>query len=87
MGVRCNTCQLQWTKKSSGYKRVVRNWGEKLIAAERCLNAPTLSDEDGTFMSNFCNNVSKFMTTKDHDNDIKELIKQRYEFFKTARVR
>jgi hypothetical protein len=29
----------------------------------------------------------KFMTTKDHDNDIKELIKQQYDFFKTAKVR
>ena len=33
-------CQEQWTKKSSYYKKFVQNWGEKLSAAERCLNAP-----------------------------------------------
>ena len=86
-GVRCNECQQQWTRKSSYYKKLVQNWGETLSAVERCLNAPYLSDADGSFMKKCCNQVSKFLKVKDHNNDLKELIKLRYEFYKTAKVR
>ena len=86
-GVRCNECQQQWTGKSPYYKKLVQNWGDKLSDAERCLNAPYLSDADGLFMKKFCNHVTTFLKVDDHDNNLKELIKQRYEFYKTAKVR
>ena len=83
-GFRCNKCQDEWTKKSSRYKHKVKNWGIKLRDVERCLNAPLLSDADGLFMKDFCkNDPANFKA----DSNLKELVRERYEYYKTAKVR
>ena len=86
-GVRCNECQQMWTNRSSYYKKLVNKWGEKLSTAERCLNAPYLSDADGIFMHNFCHHNTIYLKVNTHGNNLRELIQQRYEFYRTAKVR
>ena len=55
--------------------------------AERCLNAPHLSDTDGFFVKIFCNHVTTFLKVEDHGNNLEELIKQKYDFYKATKVR
>ena len=48
MGVRCDNCHAEWTKKSSGYKDLVQRGGRNFTSAMRLINSLELSNEDKT---------------------------------------